>query len=129
MMNYINTIWTSSIISGDHMKLKFKIQAFQTDAVAAVVDLFQAQPRREDIFTIVNEAQLSIDAGIGFRNTLELADSQLIANMREVQKQHSLQLTDDISRQFSVEMETGTGKTYVYFGAVSERSRIQCRMK
>jgi type III restriction enzyme len=40
--------------------------------------------------------------------------------MNKVQKRHSLQLTDDPGRQFCVEMETGTGKTYVYTKTIYE---------
>lgn len=105
------------------MKLKFKDQQFQSQAVAAVVDLFKGQPRRTDTFTIINEQQLNIDAGTGVRNTLELSDEQIIANMNEVQKRHNLQLTDDTTRHFSVEMETGTGKTYVYTKTIYELHR------
>ena len=47
------------------MKLKFKNQAFQTDAVNAIVDLFRGQEKRQDTFTITNEKQLSLDAGLG----------------------------------------------------------------
>jgi len=47
------------------MKLKFKNQQFQSDAVAAVVDLFKGQSRRTDTFTIVNETQRSLDEGLG----------------------------------------------------------------
>ncbi|MCL2037292.1 MAG: DEAD/DEAH box helicase family protein [Oscillospiraceae bacterium] len=96
------------------MKLKFKHQQFQTDAVAAVTDLFKGQPRRQDTFTIANESQLSLDDGLGFQNTLTITDERIVANMQEVQRRHSLPLTEDDSRHFNVEMETGTGKTYVY---------------
>ncbi|MCD7947567.1 MAG: DEAD/DEAH box helicase family protein [Oscillospiraceae bacterium] len=102
------------------MKLKFKNQDFQTAAVSAIVDLFKGQSRRTDTFTIVNEQQLSIEDGMGIRNTLELADEQIVANMNAVQKRHSLPVTDDTSRQFCVEMETGTGKTYVYTKTIYE---------
>jgi type III restriction enzyme len=92
------------------MILKFKHQPFQSTAVSAVVDIFKGQSRRTDTFTIVNEAQTAIDEGFGIRNVLELSDAQIVANMNEVQKRHSLQLTDDINcqpgsgRQFCVEM-------------------------
>jgi len=102
------------------MKLKFKRQQFQTDAVSAVVDLFKGQPRRTDTFTIINESQLSLAEGMGVRNTLELTDEQMIANMNEVQRRQSLQLTDDSNRSYSIEMETGTGKTYVYTKTIFE---------
>ena len=77
------------------MKLKFKNQAFQTDAVAAVVDLFRGQEKRQDTFTIVNEQQLNIDAGLGVGNALTIGDDALLANMQDVQKRHSLPLTAD----------------------------------
>jgi type III restriction enzyme len=97
------------------MKLKFKHQQFQTDAVNAVVDLFRGQDKAFDTFTIVNEKQLDIGAGLGQGNLLALSDERLLANMQDVQKRHSLPLTATLEgNQFCVEMETGTGKTYVY---------------
>ena len=92
------------------MKLKFKPQAFQTDAVNAVVDLFRGQEKRQDTFTIINEQQFSLNDGLGFGNSLTISDDNLLANMQEIQKRHSLPLTKDLSgNQFCVEMETGTG--------------------
>jgi type III restriction enzyme len=102
------------------MKLKFKSQSFQTDAVNAVTSIFNGQNRRADTFTIVNEKQLNTDKGLGVRNVLELSDEQIIENMHEVQKRRSLPLTDDASRHFCVEMDTGTGKTYVYIKTILE---------
>ena len=102
------------------MTLKFKSYAFQTDAVAAVVDLFAGQERRQDTFTITNEKQLSIDGGTGVRNVLTLTDEQIVRNMNAVQKRFSLPLTTDEPRSFCVEMETGTGKTYVYTKTIFE---------
>jgi len=110
------------------MKLKFKPYAFQTDAVAAVVDLFRGQEKRQDTFTIVNERQINLDAGLGVGNALTIGDEQLLANMQAVQKRHSLPLTEDlggrgeasIAPSFCIEMETGTGKTYVYTKTIFE---------
>ncbi|MDR1410420.1 MAG: DEAD/DEAH box helicase family protein [Oscillospiraceae bacterium] len=103
------------------MKLKFKPYAFQTDAVTAVVDLFRGQEKRQDTFTITNEQQLNFDAGLGVGNALTIPDAQITANMNEIQKRHSLPLTADLSgNQFCVEMETGTGKTYVYTKTIFE---------
>ena len=121
------------------MILKFKQQEFQTDAVSAVIDLFRGQEKRQDTFTIVNEQQVSLDAGLGVGNALSIDDDQLLANMREVQKRHSLPLTNGDwmggftfpisfpleipARQapnFCIEMETGTGKTYVYTKTIFE---------
>jgi len=105
------------------LKLKFKHQQFQTDAVNAVVDLFKGQPRRQDTFTITNEKQLNIDAGLGFCNTLTITDERIVANMNDVQRRHSLPITEDETRHFNVEMETGTGKTYVYTKTIFELNK------
>ncbi|GHU55225.1 hypothetical protein AGMMS49975_16740 [Clostridia bacterium] len=97
------------------MKLKFKNQDFQTDAVNAVVDLFKGQRKKQDTFSITNETQLNLDVGLGIANALYITDEQMLKNMQDVQKRHSLQITDDLAgNQYCVEMETGTGKTYVY---------------
>ncbi|MCL2071090.1 MAG: DEAD/DEAH box helicase family protein [Oscillospiraceae bacterium] len=106
------------------MKLKFKHQQFQADAVAAVTDLFKGQPRRQDTFTITNESQLSLDDGLGFRNSLTIPDERIVANMQEVQRRHSLPVTEDDSRHFNIEMETGTGKTYVYTKTIFELNKL-----
>jgi type III restriction enzyme len=104
------------------MKLKFKTQDFQTAAVAAVVDLFRGHEKRGDTFTIMNEAQDSLD-NLGYSNTLTLSDEQITANMNAVQKRFSLPVTADDTRQFCVEMETGTGKTYVYTKTIFELNK------
>jgi type III restriction enzyme len=119
-------------LGGNPMKLKFKHQSFQSDAVAAIVDLFKGQERRQDTFTITNERQISLDAGLGVGNAISISDEQIVTNMNAVQKKHSLPLTNDLtgstaegvlggaSRSFCIEMETGTGKTYVYTKTIYE---------
>lgn len=103
------------------MKLKFKNQSFQTDAVNAVADLFAGQEKQSSVFSVVQEAQTSLlqtEHGVG--NALLIEDEALLANMQEVQKRHLLPQTPELGRdgsgapQFCIEMETGTGKTYVY---------------
>jgi type III restriction enzyme len=65
-----------------------------------------------------------IDNGYGIGNLLTFADGQLLENMRDVQKRHTLPLTDDLEgRHFCVEMETDTGKTYVYTKTIFELNR------
>ena len=105
------------------MKLKFKHQEFQSDAVHAVVDIFKGQPRQQDTFTITNEKQLSLDAGLGFSNALTIPNERVVSNMQEVQRRFSLPVTEDDSRHFCVEMETGTGKTYVYTKTIFELNK------
>lgn len=107
------------------MKLKFKNQPFQSTAVAAAVDLFRGQEKRNSTFTIEQESQLSLIAGdYGVGNLLTLENSQILNNMREIQKRNLLPQTENLAgRQFSVEMETGTGKTYVYIKTIFELNR------
>ena len=104
------------------MKLKFKNQAFQTDAVNAVCDLFLGQEHKRSTFSVVQENQMNLlqnEFGIG--NAQLIDDTQLLDNMHDVQKRNNLPLTDDPEgKQFCIEMETGTGKTYVYTKTIFE---------
>ena len=111
------------------MKLKFKSQNFQTAAVNAVTGLFAGQERSRATFSVMVEGQLPDQtsfgpAELGVGNVLRLSDEALTANMRAVQKRNLLPMTDTAaSRQFCVEMETGTGKTYVYTKTIFELNR------
>ncbi len=111
------------------MKLKFKDQDFQTAAVEAVTGLFAGQERSRATFSVMEEGQLPGQTGLGpaelgVGNVLRLTDDALTANMRAVQKRNLLPMTDSAaSRQFCVEMETGTGKTYVYTKTIFELNR------
>lgn len=108
------------------MKLKFKHQDFQTEAVNAVADLFIGQEKLTNTFSIDSNAGqmrlLQNDFGVG--NSLELDDDTLIANMHNVQRRHKLPISRDFdTRQYSIEMETGTGKTYVYTKTILELNK------
>ena len=111
------------------MKLQFKTQDFQTAAVEAVAGLFAGQERSRATFSVMDEGQLPDQtsfgpAELGVGNVLRLTDEALAANMRAVQKRNLLPMTDSAaSRQFCVEMETGTGKTYVYTKTIFELNR------
>ena len=111
------------------MKLKFKDQDFQTAAVEAVAGLFAGQERSRATFSVMDEGQLPDQtsfgpAELGVGNVLRLTNEALTANMRAVQKRNLLPMTDSAaSRQFCVEMETGTGKTYVYTKTIFELNR------
>ena len=112
------------------MKLKFRNQDFQTSAVNAVCDLFLGQDKKQATFSVVQDNQMTFlqnEYGIG--NALYLDDAAILANMQEIQKRNSLPLTFDIraegklggaSRSFCIEMETETGKTYVYTKSIFE---------
>ena len=103
------------------MKLKFKNQDFQTDATNAVVDLFVGQENTHSTFSVDNDNQTRMMNDLGFGNVLHIDSETLEQNMHTVQKRNNLPLTElnhaDSKKnapQFCIEMETGTGKTYVY---------------
>lgn len=110
------------------MKLKFKNQEFQNDAVKAVTDLFKGQERTSATFSIAeNTAQYNmLQNEFGFGNKLLLDEKTLADNLHAVQKRHRLPMTDETSLplHISVEMETGTGKTYVYSKTILELNKL-----
>ncbi len=106
------------------MKLKFKNQDFQTDAVNAVVDLFAGQEKTRSTFSVVEEKQLSLMNDLGIGNALYIDGKAISDNMHVVQKRNKLSMTPDATdMQFCIEMETGTGKTYVYTKTIFELNR------
>ena len=103
------------------MELQFKQQDFQTNAVNAVADLFAGQEKTHSTFSVEVDRQYRLFDNLGFGNVLRIDDDTLAANMRSVQKRNCLPLTEDAApRQFCIEMETGTGKTYVYIKTIFE---------
>ena len=114
------------------MKLKFKNQEFQTDAASAVVDLFKGQEKLQSTFEITNieSADLVNQNEFGVGNVVRISKEELLNNMHEIQRKNNLPLTDDIVDEngalhlsFSEEMETGTGKTYVYTKTIFELNK------
>jgi type III restriction enzyme len=108
------------------MKLKFDPSlTYQQDAVHAVADVFDGQPLSQSTFEISsslpNGAVLT-QSGVG--NNLLLADDDLLANVHLVQERNNIAKVDRLKgRDFSVEMETGTGKTYVYLRTIFELNK------
>lgn len=98
------------------MKLKFVKQPFQTAVVNSVADLFIGQEKKAATFSIVRDDRPTLlENQYGIGNALLIDDAAMLANMRAIQKRNTLPMTDSLEgNQFSVEMETGTGKTYVY---------------
>ena len=111
------------------MKLHFEPNLdYQIQAIEAVCDLFHGQETCRTEFTVTRDAasgQMSLfenDLGIG--NRLNLLDDELLANLHAIQLRHGLPPSPSLaSGDFTVEMETGTGKTYVYLRTVFELNK------
>jgi type III restriction enzyme len=117
------------------MKLKFKKQAYQTNAVDAVADCFARQPKREGLNYRVDPGR-AVDARgqavaeletVGFKNAdLALTPDQMLENIHAVQRRQNLPLSAALVKtkvcdiNLDVEMETGTGKTYCYVKSMFE---------
>lgn len=124
------------------MKFKFTIQPYQTEAVKSVVNVFGGQPKhdrftyRRDVGKEVETAKVSdlfFDESVytGFANAkVELSSSQLLGNIHKMQNQNNIKLSDSIVSNglgvcsLDVEMETGTGKTYVYIKTMFELNKL-----
>lgn len=116
------------------MKLKFKKQQYQENAAQAVVRCFEGQSkgfrkeltgRREKKITLANWQASNIEDIVSFSNNkIELLNDDLRRNIRNVQKQNNLDYTDNAGfKNFSIEMETGTGKTYTYIKTMYELNK------
>jgi type III restriction enzyme len=120
------------------MKIQFKHKAYQSDAVEAVVDCFAGQPKVEGVSyrldpgkQSVKRSQAELDYGTAaFRNApLMLDEAQLLENIQKTQRHKNLPqskaliATKSARLNLDVEMETGTGKTYVYIRTIFELNR------
>lgn len=109
------------------MKIRFDGgQPHQLDAMSAVLDLFEGQPLASGAFEIRLDTteDVSLFNELGQGNRLQLGDDALLANLRRVQQRNGIAPAAELAgRHFSVEMETGTGKTYVYLRTMHELHR------
>ncbi len=130
------------------MKLQFDPnQPFQLDAIAAITELFDGQPQGAPEYSVINmEGYGGLFAGqarteLGIGNQLLLSEDRLHANTRKIQALNDIEVADEPAAlenwelfdapanlvrrcpHFSVEMETGTGKTYVYLRTIFELSQ------
>ncbi len=111
------------------MKLHFEPNLdYQLQAIEAVCDLFHGQETCRTEFTVTREAaggQLSfLENDLGIGNRLTLLDDQLLDNLHAIQLRQGLAPSASLeSGDFTVEMETGTGKTYVYLRTVFELNK------
>lgn len=106
------------------MKLKFDPNLeFQKEAIRSIVDVFDGQPLNNSQFEISFTTQMDhvqhTELGIG--NKLILDHEQFFTNVKKIQEANQIPLINAFQdRHFSIEMETGTGKTYVYLRTLFE---------
>ena len=113
------------------MKLHFEPNLdYQLQAIEAVCDLFRGQEACRTEFTVtmkLPDQQLTLgvaETDLGVGNRLTLLDDQLLQNLRDVQLRGGLAPSSVLaSGDFTVEMETGTGKTYVYLRSIFELNK------
>ena len=131
------------------MKFNFKIQQYQTDAVDSVVNVFRGQgfhdkisyirdmgkinPQKSTQLTLgfADEYGEDLDAldDTGYKNeSLELSDEQLLKNIHDLQSRNNIKLSPSLIKDLGrcsldIEMETGTGKTYVYIKTMFELNK------
>jgi len=117
------------------MKLKFKVQQYQTQAVQAVTDCFAGQSPtsavqyRVDPGKTVNDTESLFDEG--FKNAdFSITNSIIFDNIAEVQRNQNLPVSSALVStkvchvNLDVEMETGTGKTYCYIKTIFELNKL-----
>lgn len=128
------------------MKLQFDPnQQFQLDAVSAITDLFEGQPTNSSDFSIINTGMSgTLFAGVeqnekAIGNALTITNEKILENLRKIQLRNDIEFEESkpleswehfdipanqkrVIPHFSVEMETGTGKTYVYLRTIFELS-------
>ena len=121
------------------MKFKFTIQPYQTEAVESVVGVFAGQPFN-DRFTYRRDVEIKRDVTnwmipeeelyMGFANArVQLDSGQLLNNIRRIQTRNNIKLSENVMTgglgacSLDVEMETGTGKTYVYIKTMFELNK------
>ena len=112
------------------MEFKFDAnQEYQLQAIKSITDLFEGQPYIDAGFKVLGDIQ-------AISNQLEIDDQTLLENLWQVQDNNELDMDDDLLptgnrvngvdlpyHNFSVEMETGTGKTYIYLRTALELNK------
>ncbi|WP_314790997.1 DEAD/DEAH box helicase family protein [Aggregatibacter aphrophilus] len=103
------------------MELQFETLDYQTHAIQAAVDLFIGQPNQQTEFGLKAQNDMRFVANL----PLQINDEQLQQNLAKQQNKFNFYRTliGEQGRNFTVEMETGTGKTYVYLRTIFELNR------
>ena len=111
------------------MKIQFNPDLdFQADALSSIVDLFEGQETCQTNFTVTTLEDTPqgglFESSLGIGNRLKLLDEDILANVGKIQLRSGLKPSTELGDlNFTIEMETGTGKTYVYLRSIFELNR------
>lgn len=132
------------------MKFKFKIQQYQTDAVDSTVAVFAGQPnvqgfqyrrdvgknvyntQKDDTYSLLSDTDFTSNSSLddsGYKNhPIQLTSNELLKNIRQIQNKNSITESATLlgnmgACTLDIEMETGTGKTYVYIKTMFELNK------
>ena len=108
------------------MKLAFESNLqYQQEAIKSITDLFEGQPLEDS--SIKSEiSELDTYAHIySYGNRLVISEDQILRNLQSIQQRNEIPVADKLmGMHFSIEMETGTGKTYVYLRSIYELNKL-----
>lgn len=109
------------------MKIQFDELTYQQDAINSVIRVFEGHQIRQSNFTIVDndkQGKLFGDKGVG--NRIMYQPHKMLENVQQIQIDNGIPISEQIPTpfpQFNIEMETGTGKTFVYLKTILELNR------
>lgn len=109
------------------MKLHFDSnQEYQIDAIKSIIDIFEGQPLSGSDFEFNITQAGALHNENGFGNRLSLSEDQIWKNVQAIQDRNEIPNSDwkEQGMNFSIEMETGTGKTYVYLRTIFELNKL-----
>lgn len=122
------------------MKLHFSPnQDYQLKAINSIVKLFEGQPLNKGEFELSGNGTALSFSEFGFGNNLQLTGADILKNLQHVQKENEIAPSEQLEKvsykdeekevdtaypNFTIEMETGTGKTYVYLRTMYELNKL-----
>lgn len=111
------------------MKLQFDANLeYQEQAVSSIVDIFRGQTPMQSNFTVSTQiGQVGLyDSDNGVGNRLEITEDEILDNLQDIQLRNGLSQSKNLKAgkyDFEIDMETGTGKTYVYLRTIFEMNK------
>ncbi len=114
------------------MKIKFEELDYQSEAIESITGIFEGQESFESNFSIQTAYDTQLRFGstnlteLGIANNITIYEEEILQNIQKIQLKNGLPQTKAISKDnlnFCVEMETGTGKTYVYLKTIMEMNK------